>query len=96
MNILVACLEDKAFEFLGAAGDLHHSDTWPCFWMPCVMGDDWFQRANCPLRTPPLYVRPLDGYIFVLFQLRTDAEAFSAWIPEALEAVDLGFRTMRG
>lgn len=96
MTILVACLEDKSFEFQGHAGDLNYSDTWPHFWMRCVMGDDWFQRANCPLQTPPLYVRHLDGYMFVLFQLRTDAEAFCAWIPEALAAVDHGYRTMRG
>lgn len=78
MKVLVACLEDKAFEFQGHAGDLHHSPAWPHFWMPCVMGDDWFQRANCPLRTAPLYVRLLDANRFVLFQTRQDAEVFSA------------------
>lgn len=89
MKVLVACLEDKAFEFQGHAGDLHHSDVWPYFWMPCVMGGDWL-RVNCPLHTPPLYVRVLDAYMVVLFQTRRDAEAFSTWIPEALVPVDHG------
>ena len=96
MKVLVVCLEDKTFEFQGQAGDLRHSDVWPHFWMPCVMGDDWFQRVNCPLQSPPLYVRPLDAYLLVLFQSRQDAEDLSAWIPAALAAVDQGYRTMRG
>lgn len=96
MKVLVACLEDKAFEYQSHAGDLNHSSAWPHFWMPRVMGDDWFQRANCPLRSPPVDVRRLDDCMFVLYQSRHDAEAFSAWIPEALGAVERGYRTMRG
>lgn len=96
MKLLVACFEDKTFEFQGAAGDLRHSSEWPHFWMPCVMGDDWFQRVNFRSETPPLDVRSMDGCMFVLYQCRQDAEALSAWIPEALASVEHGYRTMRG
>ncbi|MBA2964682.1 MULTISPECIES: hypothetical protein [Ramlibacter] len=96
MRVLVACLEDKSFEFKGNAGQLNQSATWPYFWMPCVMGDDYLQRANCLVEAVPVDVRLLDGCMFVLYQARKDAEAFAAWIPDALAAVEHGYRTMRG
>jgi len=96
MKLLVACLEDKAFEYQGPTGQLNSSPTWPYFWMPCVMGDDYLQRVNCMVKEAPLVVRVLDGNMFILYQSRVDAEAFAAWIPEALTAVDYGYRTMRG
>ena len=96
MKVLVACLEDKAFEYQGHAGQLHHSPVWPHFWMPCVRGDDWLQRVNCQVRPPPVDVRLLDACMFVLYESRQDAEAFAAWVPEALAAVEHGYRTMRG
>lgn len=34
--------------------------------------------------------------MFVLYQSRQDAEDFCAWIPEALAAVEHGYRIMRG
>lgn len=37
-----------------------------------------------------------DACMFVLYQSRQDAEAFSAWFPEALAAVERGYRTLRG
>jgi hypothetical protein len=96
MKVLVACLEDKAFEFQAHAGDLHHSAAWPHFWMPCVRGDDWFQRVSLLSRAAPVDVRQLDGVMFVLYQSRQDAEAFATWVPEALAEVERGYRTMRG
>lgn len=96
MKVLVACLEDKAFEYQGPAGQLNQSSTWPHFWMPCVMGDDYLQRVNCLVEATPVDVRLLDGCMFVLYQERKDAEAFAAWIPDALASVDHGYKTMRG
>lgn len=64
--------------------------------MPCVMGDDWFHRVSFRGETSPLDVRCLDGCMFVIYQSRQDAEALAAWIPEALAAVEHGYRTMRG
>lgn len=96
MKVLVACLDDRAFEYQGHAGDLNHSPTWPYFWMPCVRGDDWFQRVSFQGEAPPIDVRRLEDCIFVIYQSREDAEAFSFWIPVALTEVDAGYRTMRG
>jgi hypothetical protein len=96
MKVLVACLEDKQYEYQGPAGHLHQSTTWPHFWMPCVIGDDWLQRVNCQVRAAPVDVRQLDGCMFVLYETRKDAVSFATWIPEALAAVEHGYRTMRG
>ena len=95
MKLLVACLEEKAFEFRGEAGELRCSPEWPYFWMCCVMGDDYLQRVSFQGQTPPFDVRCLDDCIFVIYQFRKDAEALSAWIPEALAEVENGYRTMR-
>lgn len=95
MKLLVACLEDKEFEFR-ADGVPSYSEEWPYFWMRCVMGDDWLQRVSFQGKAPPLAVRTLDDCMFVLFQERQDAEAFAAWLPGAHAAVENGYRTMRG
>jgi len=96
MKLLVACLDDRAFEYQGHADELNQSPTWPYFWMRGVMGDDWLQRVSFQGQTPPCDVRRLDDCMFVLYQSRLDAEAFSSWIPEAVAAVEHGYRTMRG
>ncbi len=96
MKVLVACVEDKMFEYRGECGELNHSPSWPYFWMRCVMGDDWFQRVNCEVQTPPIEVKQIDSLQFVLYQSRQDAEAFSAWLPKAIADVKEGYRTMRG
>jgi hypothetical protein len=95
MKISVVCLEDKSFEYQGAAGQLNQSPTWPYFWMPCVIGDDYHQRVNCQVKAAPVDVQLLEGRMFITYQSRQDAEAFAAWIPEALAAVEQGYRTMR-
>jgi hypothetical protein len=96
MRVSVACLEDESFEFKGEAGQLNQSPTWPYFWMPCVMGDDYFQRVNCDVKAAPVDVRLAEGNMFVVYQSRQDGEALAAWIPQALAAVEHGYRTMRG
>lgn len=57
MNMLVACLEDKSFEYQGSAGQLNQSSFWPYFWMPCVMGDDYLPRVNCPVKAESVDIR---------------------------------------
>jgi hypothetical protein len=96
MNVLVACVEDHAFEFRCEAGELNYSPAWPHFWMRRVWGDDWFQRVSCEVSTPPVDVRHIDALQFILYASRQDAEDFCAWIPKALSAVQEGYRTMRG
>jgi hypothetical protein len=96
MKILVACVEDKTFEYRGEAGEINYSPTWPHFWMRRVMGDDWLQQVSCDVRTPPVDVRHIDSLMFVLYASRQDAEALCAWIPQALSEVQEGYRTMRG
>ena len=96
MKILVACLEDKAFEYQGEVGMLNYSQTWPHFWMPCVMGDDWLQRTNCPIQAAPVDFRRLDSCAFALYASKEEAVRFVSWLAEAAEAVSAGYRTMRG
>lgn len=96
MKLLVACLEDKEFEYRDEDGELRYSPEWPYFWKRCVMGDDWLQRVSFQGKTPPLDVRTIDNCMFVLCQSRQDAEALIGWFPEADAAVRHGYNTMRG
>lgn len=96
MKVLVACLEDREFECRCEVGGLNYSQTWPHFWMPCPMGDDWLQRVSWDGQTPPLDFRSIDSVQFALFASRQDAKAFSTWLPEADAASEHGYRTMRG
>ncbi len=96
MNILVTCVDDKEYEYRCVLGELNYSPNWPYFWMRCVIGDDWFQRTSCDMRTPPIDFRKIDSLLFVLYQSRQDAEAFSAWLRKAKADVAEGYRTMRG
>ncbi|MCX7110098.1 MAG: hypothetical protein WCI11_10475 [Candidatus Methylumidiphilus sp.] len=96
MKVLVACIDDREFEVLVDVHELCYDRASNHFSMPCVMGDDWFQRVNCGLELNPIDVRYIDRSAFVLLGKRDEAQQFSDWLVEAEEKVVYGYRNMRG
>jgi len=96
MKILISSLEAPIDESEFEIDELNYDREKGCFWMRCVMGDDWFQRVTSSLPYKPLLVRFVDRLIFVVFSLQSEAEQFLVWLSEAKAAVDYGYRTMRG
>lgn len=95
MKALISSLEDQTRESEVEVSELNYDREKGCFWMRCVMGDDWFQRVTSSLPSKPRHVRIVDKIIFVVFNLQSDAEQFSDWLAEAQAAVEYGYRTMR-
>lgn len=96
MNVLVACAEDKSYDFRMIVYDIGYEEEKTNFFMPRPIGDDWLQRINHKPNPPPELVRIQDQAFFVLFQKRKSAEAFSAWLVDAEAEAQHGYRTMRG
>ncbi len=96
MKVLISSLEDQAHESEVEVDELTYDREKGCFWMRCVMGDDWFQRVTSSLPFKPRLVRIIDRIIFVVFNLQSEAEQFSVWLAEAQSAVEYGYRTMCG
>jgi hypothetical protein len=96
MKVLISSLEDQKHEGEVEVSELNYEREKGCFWMRCVMGDDWFQRVNSSLPSKPRLVRIVDRIIFVVFNLQSEAEQFSVWLAEAQAVVEYGYTTMRG
>lgn len=96
MKLLIACLDDKSFEYRTEVDGLKFSQEYPYFSVPCVIGDDWLQRYCFRGEVAPVDVRQLDDVMFVLYAGRNNAQELVAWFPEAAAAVRNGYHTMRG
>jgi hypothetical protein len=96
MNVLVASIEDKSYNFRTTVYDVGYETEKQNFYMPRPIGDDWLQRINHrPLPSPEL-VRVQDRTMFVVFESTKSAEDFSAWLVTAEAEAREGYRTMRG
>ncbi|MFO1245265.1 MAG: hypothetical protein U1E71_08810 [Ramlibacter sp.] len=96
MKVLVACLEDKSFEYTGSADGLEHSSEWPFFSMDFPRGDDWLRRLNCLSKATPVDVRKLDTAMFVLYQTCADANEFAEWLKEGREQQAYNYNHLHG
>jgi hypothetical protein len=96
MKVLVACLEDRSFEYTGVADGLQHSPEWPFFSMDFPQGDDWLRRLNCLSKVVPIDVRKLDTAMFVLYETRAGANEFSEWLRSSREQLVYNYNHLRG
>ena len=96
MNVLVASIEDKSYDFRVAVYDIIYEPDRQNFSMPRPMGDDWLQRINHSPMPPPEMVRVQEKTMFVLFNSAKGAKEFSDWLVRAEAEAQEGYRTMRG
>ena len=96
MKVLISSIEDQTRESEAVVDELNYEADKGHFWMRCVMGDDWFQRVTSFLPHRPRIVRTADKLMFVVFDLQSESEGFSAWLAKAQADVEYGYRTMRG
>lgn len=97
MKVLISALDSSAEDLETAVPErLHFDQESNQFWLRCVMGDDWFQRVTSRLKFRPRLVRYSEDTIFIVFEAGSEAREFFDWLHDAQQAVEEGFRTMRG
>jgi hypothetical protein len=96
MNVLVASIQDKLYDFRFMVYKIAFDADKHNFSMPRPKGDDWLQRINHNPVPPPEFVRIQDEIMFVLFNTLKSAEDFSLWLVSAEAEAQEGYRTMRG
>lgn len=96
MNVVICCIEDPIYGMRLTASQLDFNQDSGSFSMPCIMGDDWFQKVNYVPSPPASVVRFIEDTALVVFHLQADAEKFEQWLTRANLEVEHGFRTMQG
>ena len=96
MDTLRWGVDAPAHELDYCVDSLNYDKDKGTFWMRCVQGDDWLQRVTSDLPFRPQLVRVTDRVAFVVVANIEEATQFMSWLAAAEEAVQHGYRTMRG
>lgn len=96
MKVLISSLEDENFTKEYEVEELNYNPEKADFWMPLVIGDDWFQRVTSTFSFAPEVVRFSGRVCFVVFSKNDECEKLMGWLEYAKARVKEGYRTMRG
>lgn len=96
MKVWVMSLEHPEEDFRMSVYSLRYDCSDKRFSMPCPMGDDWLQEIHHRPDPLPALVKVDEGLMVVVFKEHESAHGFAAWLLDAEERAQHGYRTMRG